>query len=134
MAKRRTIQITSAILCDQVRVENNNKFIIIGVYSGEVVVSALPALLHLSAYFEILGLSIGEHEFILEMQGPTGESVGIQGGLIVSEDLPAAIFTPPMPVPCPSAGEVVVNVTVSGESFDGVIRRRIKEAAPGMES
>lgn len=127
MTEKPQVRVTSAILCDQVRLENNNKFFIIGVYSGEIVVAAFPTVLQLSAYFEISGLPVGEHPFGLQLEGPAGEAVVIEGGLLVSADHPAAVYTPPMPVPCPSTGEVVISINVAGNRFPEVIRKRVTQ-------
>lgn len=42
----------TAILCDQVRREDNGKLILIGVYGGDILVDSYPATLGLTAYVE----------------------------------------------------------------------------------
>lgn len=55
----------TAILCDQVRREDNGKLILIGVYGGGVLLDSYPATLPLSAYVEgqVLEPGIFEAEF-----------------------------------------------------------------------
>lgn len=42
-----SLQINSVIICDDIRKEDNGKVIFIGVYSGDILVTKLPALLKL---------------------------------------------------------------------------------------
>lgn len=47
------INVRSALLCDDVRVEANGKHILIGVYAGDILVTGLPATLSLIVWLEI---------------------------------------------------------------------------------
>lgn len=44
--------VVSAVLCDEVRIENNGKYLLIGVYSGGIVLDRLPLTFGVSAYIE----------------------------------------------------------------------------------
>lgn len=46
------IGISSVIICDDARREDNGKDILIGVYSGDIIVPSFPAALGLSFWFE----------------------------------------------------------------------------------
>lgn len=46
----RTISITSCVICDDIRYEDNAKVLLIGVYSGEIGVDSFPATMPLRVY------------------------------------------------------------------------------------
>lgn len=52
----------AVLICDDVRRDTNNKDIIIGVYSADIVISSVPAWLTLSFYLEYLPTETGEQE------------------------------------------------------------------------
>jgi uncharacterized protein DUF6941 len=54
MNKRSQFQVLHALLCDDVRREFNGKMILIGVYSGDVVVASLPATLVFTLWISAL--------------------------------------------------------------------------------
>ena len=66
-----TAKIANAIICDDVRVERNGKHIIIGVYSGDIVVSETPALVPIMLWLQIddVGGDAEEYEFNGTMSG-----------------------------------------------------------------
>lgn len=51
MAKK--ISFGNAILCDYVGIGSNNKHVLVNVYSGDIIVAALPAELSLGIYVEL---------------------------------------------------------------------------------
>lgn len=53
--------ITTIIVCDDVRKEITNKDILIGVYTGDIVVQDFPAWVRLSVWIEMLPSATGEH-------------------------------------------------------------------------
>ena len=52
--------VLSAVLCDDVRQENNGKYILIGVYVHSVVVTDFPANISLTVWIEIKPNEVGE--------------------------------------------------------------------------
>lgn len=76
MTKVGDINILNAILCDDIRQEfGNNKLILIGVYSGDVVLSQIPAEILMAFYVE-LQAPVGRHEIEIRLSGPQkGEGI-----------------------------------------------------------
>lgn len=59
--------IRNCILCDDIRTEDNQKRILIGVYADKIVVSRLPATLHLAQYIEIYTPSVGDYNVFVRL-------------------------------------------------------------------
>ena len=53
------VDINSAILCDLIRIENNGKFIAIGIYSSSVVFTSFPVIAQFSLLTQVRADSIG---------------------------------------------------------------------------
>jgi hypothetical protein len=56
------LEFCAIIICDDIRKEINNKDILIGVYSGDIVVSSLPAWLPMAFWIEASAKQIGRHD------------------------------------------------------------------------
>lgn len=67
MTDKLNIKFLAALLCDDVRTEDNGKAIIIGVYYGKIVVHKLPIDLRLTMWMNILLDGVGETE--IEFRG-----------------------------------------------------------------
>ena len=66
MARTFRQRFTKIILRDDVRMEINKKLILIGVYSGDIIVTQLPNRLKLATYFEYVPVSLGEQEMFFK--------------------------------------------------------------------
>jgi hypothetical protein len=51
--KKSEIKLVQAIVCDDIRIENNGKFIFIGAYFDNIVLPNLPSILFLALWFRI---------------------------------------------------------------------------------
>ena len=67
-----TVTTCDVIYCDDIRQEASGKFLFIGVYSGELIPSVLPASIGLAIYLRVYGLEVGKHEFEVRVIGPSG--------------------------------------------------------------
>lgn len=56
------VKFTAVILCDDIRREISNKDILIGVYSGDIVVPAFPALINAAFWLEGVPETLGAHD------------------------------------------------------------------------
>jgi len=52
----------NVLLCDDVRKEIGNKRTIVGVFSGDIIVSSVPAVVPLAAYIEFMPTSLDDNE------------------------------------------------------------------------
>lgn len=70
MSKVGELNVGNVMLCDDIRQEQgNNKFILIGVYSGDIIISELPADISLAFYMEIKAPK-GHHQIEIRLSGP----------------------------------------------------------------
>lgn len=69
------IRLCTALVCDDVRREENGKEIIIGLYGQAVVVSALPATIPLCLWARFESSTIGGHEIELSVVRESGEEI-----------------------------------------------------------
>lgn len=65
-----TLKIEAAVLCDQVRTENNGKQILIGVYGQNIVFAFLPATLALFLWTRVMPEKAGQIKSELRVVGP----------------------------------------------------------------
>jgi hypothetical protein len=55
-------KVVSAVLCDDIRIEKNDKFLLIGVYAGTVIVPGIPADLNVCWWIQIVPEEVGKIE------------------------------------------------------------------------
>lgn len=77
-----TPSIVNSLVCDDVRIERNGKHIIIGVYTGRIIPSRLPASLPLTFWFQIGGIKTKEANF--EFRGLLSGAEAFGGEFTVS--------------------------------------------------
>jgi hypothetical protein len=75
------IEINYSILCEDIRQELNNKFILLGVFSGDIKVSNIPAMIPLMFFVEMVISSIGSHTLYLRLSGPGAHSAEITAAI-----------------------------------------------------
>lgn len=54
--------IVQSLFCDDIRQEANGKFILIGMYTGEMSIGSGPLAISLSIWVQMSGLSAGKHQ------------------------------------------------------------------------
>ena len=99
------INITSALLCDQIRREDNGKLIAIGVYSGGVILPTMPGTIGFATLVRMEPESLGTHEVTIRAT-LSGATVAEQQGE-VSIVHTRAEWTP---IPLPP-----INITEPGQ-------------------
>jgi hypothetical protein len=110
-------KVHSVVLCDDIRIEQNNKFILIGVYTGSVVVPGLPAELLVSWWIQILPEKTGTFELELQLISPE-KAILLKAmlGFEIRELDWSAIPLPKAPVHVQSAGELQLQMKLRTES------------------
>lgn len=61
-------RVRNAILCNDIRQEINQKYILIGVFTNAIIVSSLPIDLDLALYLEIEPLTVGEANILINLE------------------------------------------------------------------
>lgn len=67
------------LLCEYVAQDKGNKFIVAGIYAGDIVVPEFPAKLLFAIYAEVRAPHDGDHTFKLEMRLDGNEFARIEG-------------------------------------------------------
>jgi len=119
------VQITAAILCEEVRSELNGKSTLLGVYSGDLLVPELPANLRLGVYAEATAS--------LAYKGPlhvrfllNGEQIVLGNGTLNTEAGYIALPVSGMIVGCNKPGIVSVEFSPDATLWKEVISRQLK--------
>jgi hypothetical protein len=122
----------SVIICDDVRREQNGKDILIGVYSGDILVQNFPFILPLSMWMEYAPPKSGPNDIFIRIhygqQPPSlvkatvevidSSTVGIPlSGFVIQGDKP---------------DDLVVEYSADGTTFTVVKRKLVKQAPPGL--
>jgi len=92
------VEATCAFLCDDIRREDNNKIIAIGIYGSDVNVALFPAALQFSMLVKVFFTTQGKHKISLRVQTKNGTKHDINGEMVTvrpGSDL-IAITLPPM--------------------------------------
>lgn len=132
MANKQLVKIDYAILCDDIRQENNGKLIIIGMYSGDILVSNLPGsilvatLLHGHADADS-SITI-EVRFRAEFDDADPFTVAAEGNLeIRGTDRSKEFFTPlpKMMIEARGKGEISFDYRLDKKRWKTLLRKRI---------
>ena len=120
------LTLRNAILCDDVRIEKNNKHILIGVYSGDIVVKELPAKLRLSFYLEFGASEIGDIPLEIRITGP-GKRMGVMKAQFQSMEVggPAILVSPQMEIPITEEGTIRVSAAIDKKKWRTILEKKI---------
>src|ERR1044071_3093409 len=66
-------RIVNCVVCDEIRQEITNKFILIGVYVKDIVVPEFPTHTAISIWLQYRPDRIGDHDIFVRVNGPTDE-------------------------------------------------------------
>ena len=66
-------RILGCLICDDIRQEITNKYILIGVYLGDMVLPEFPVHASISLWIQYRPDHVGEHEIALRFNGPSPE-------------------------------------------------------------
>lgn len=105
------------VFCDQIRVENTGKFLIIGAYTAEISSVSRPSSMYLSTFTQIYGLPNGVHtvEAIVSYTDETGqrELASIETNVeITRPDLPAAIYPQGLYIEVDKPGLIKIDLVI----------------------
>ena len=105
-----SINISHAIACDDIRQEVTGKYILIGVYSGNLGLPFFPAVTALGFWVLARPSQRGDYDVQLRVQDPDGKEV--TGGhmiIRVQEVEETALVIPPMPISLERPGEIALQ-------------------------
>ncbi|HEX4736761.1 MAG TPA: hypothetical protein VH331_04280 [Allosphingosinicella sp.] len=119
--------INNALLCEDVRQEMNNKFIIIGVFSGDIILPIVPARVAISAYLDGRVKVRGKNSLHIRYSGPDpAKEMVIEAAFEALHD--SQQVTIPLPrgdVLMDQEGEFCIDISDDGNEWVPLIRKRI---------
>lgn len=120
------VKIKNAILCEDIRKEVSNKLILIGVYSGNILVTKLPTNISLNYYFDTIVKTSGIHQIYIRLSGPGKDSLVLGAGIDASEDnAHGAVTGPKMEVLLEREGTIKIAVSADKKSWKTVISKAV---------
>jgi hypothetical protein len=125
--------VSSVIICDDVRKEINGKDFLIGVYSGTVNVPAYPSLLSAAFWIEIEPHGIGTIPCRFRIDTPSGNPpIEIGADLDVTELGTAVFVVGGVPLSLEHDGEIVVSAKIGTDEMKAVKRKKVQRGSfPG---
>ena len=118
------VEIQNALLCEDLRPEQNGKWTILGAFSGDIVVPSLPTNIKLTAYIEIFlnKKYRGNIHFRMLLDGAECMKISgkMEGNLGYS-----AIPLPQFIVGIPKPGSLVAEISTDGQNWLEIIKRRL---------
>jgi hypothetical protein len=109
-------KVGAVVVCDDIRQEQNNKVILIGVYNGILVVPAFPAELILTWWIQLASEKPGEFKLDVRLVKEDG-AVALRGmiGFSIAAIDWSAMVLPKSVVQFQSPGKFKLQMTVQGE-------------------
>ncbi|QQM31751.1 hypothetical protein JET14_06170 [Martelella lutilitoris] len=107
------------IFCDDIRKEDNGKAILIGVYTGALVLEQLPVDILLSAWIRVSGLDKGKHDVSVEFHSPGGKtfSIGAEAHIVDPENVDSIMLSG-FPLHIGETGKISCKFKVSNEEYE----------------
>ena len=128
------MKILSALICDDVRREDNGKEILIGVYSGSIAIPTIPANITLTAWINMEIHGPCEFDFEIRVLDPSDRQV-VHGKLHVASsevhDFTSTVL-PPFPINADKEGWLPWIASLSG--LESRPLARIKRKRPNTHS
>jgi hypothetical protein len=117
-------KITSAIICEQCRQELSNKWSLLGVFSGDILIKEFPSTFPISAFLMFDGLPLPTGNLTIRLSYPGGqvEFAGDYEGA----DAMGSIALPTGSLTVDEAGDLIVEAKLNDGPWMEATRRRVK--------
>lgn len=125
MPKVGSINVGSAILCELIRPEANNKLSILGVFTGDVIFAEFPALMAPALYVELMPKRLGKHTFEVRLSEPGGNQCGLRSEMMIASAVQTALPLPPMAILVTGPGEVIFEMKVDESGWVTLLKRKV---------
>ena len=125
-------KVAAVVACDDVRIEQNNKAILIGVYNGSMVVPGFPADIILSWWIQIHVEELAKHNLETRIL-KDGNSTLLRAELIIEiRDIGwSTIVSPKAPLQFQSPGHLELEMRTKGDTgkWDTLSKMEVREGA-----
>ena len=122
------VELLAALVCDDVRREDNGKEILIGVYTGAIVVPKLPASLPLSLWLHLQTRGSGEMKLEFRVIGPAAKELAHGEAMVgfAESDQPASLALPKLPLVLDAEGMLEFQWRQNGADWSTLARKKVK--------
>lgn len=119
-------RVGNALLCEDVRQEKTEKFILVGVFSGDILIGKVPSRVAIALYMDGVLERAGATEVQIRFSGP-GEGEGIVGAEFVtsSDGERVVIPVPRVELLFEAAGTFRVEVSDDDQTWTTVIEKKV---------
>lgn len=126
--------LSSLIICDDVRKEINGKDILIGVYSGTISVPVYPSVFPAAFWIEIEPQGVGTIPCRFKIDTPSGNPpIEFGADLDVTGPGTAVLVVGGVPLSLERDGEIVVSAQIGSEEMK-VVRRKKVQRGPAPDT
>lgn len=111
-----TPKIVTGIICDDVRIESNNKHILIGVYHNDILVSEIPTTIWLTLWMRMIDIDAEQLDY--EFFSFLGSKRKFRGEFTISppsESGGATVVLGPFALKVDQEGDFKINIRSRGE-------------------
>lgn len=115
----------NVLLCEDVRAEIGNKSTIIGVFSGDVVVSEMPATLQFAVYAEYIPSRFGEVNIKFQFKSKDKLLAGVSAKIGVKKLEPSTIRLPRLFFNFENDTELSLEATIESEKPIQLFSKRV---------
>ena len=120
-------RIQNAILCEEVRVEKNDKLILLGVYPGDVLIHDIPGALRMTFYLELADLKKGQHAIFIRISGPGKGFAEATAEVNVGDNTDVVSLTGPSAIlKVEQEGTLVLELGLSQDEMRPVWKRKVR--------
>jgi len=126
MKTKRPFDVQLCIMCEDVREEKHNKYSLIGVYSGDILISELPGDMSVAFFLEVLINEVGTQDLQLRLSGPGNGTATIKARIELTEKGALSVLkTPRIQMIAEKAGTFRFDITSDGETWENLITKQI---------
>lgn len=127
MELKQHLKITSAVLCEDVRKENNNKHLIVGAYGGSILLSKMPGTIAIALYLEGVAADFSPARLSLRFSGPGEGSATLHVQYTPSEigEKLISFGTPQVHIGVTNAGTFKIEYSEDDENWSVLLERSV---------
>lgn len=125
------MKIASVVLCEDIRIEDTGKHLLIGVYLNDIVVSQFDAPIVLRLWVQFYPDKDGDLSLELRMKGTAIDESPLFRGVIniADKDGLSTLRLPQMPIFLKRAGEIEFQIREKGKRWKTAKRMSVKKGS-----
>jgi hypothetical protein len=126
---QRPLVVDYALLCDDVRMENNGKQIFIGVYSDDIVLNTFPVDLLLNAVVKFKANEVKSHDVVVSAFADK-ERIMEGKARFTLEKVGSAFAALPIPIMIRKPCTLTIKLKIGPERANTLLKMQVREASP----